>query len=83
MDISTIKTLNQEQLFLQDTLLDIAGAGSEFEQQILFNALLERAKELKCYMQLKMAIRAFKEDLRAQMRGVGVNNITDFGYPYG
>lgn len=87
MTENEIMLMSKEELFEKTNILQCFEEESEIDQQYLLNALLDRAKELKCTKQMQSLIKAIKNDIKNATKGSGhkadMTRITDFGHPNG
>lgn len=78
-----IKDFTQEQLTDLNILREAFKANTEVEKTVLINAILARAKELRCYQVVQSLITAIKKDIENQIKENRrkANNRTEFNYP--
>ena len=86
MTTTEIMAMSKEDLFDKTILIQAFEEESEYEQTILLNTILDRAKELKCIKPVQSLIKALKNEIKQATRASRKNEsnrITEFGYPEG
>ena len=82
MTQESINVMTKEELLDKNTLIEIFQEKTETDKELLLNAMVERAAELKCKSAVNKVIKAFKIDAKAIAKSNHQNNITLFDHPY-
>lgn len=77
-----IMNLSKQELFSENTITTVFEEESQFTQQILLNALVDRAKDFKESRQMQSLIKAFKKEVQETMtRNRDMCRMTEFYHP--